>query len=169
MLNGLMLVFEPVATWDRLARKRPGVGYVLSVLVLPLLLLAALVEGYGLTRWGKFVGEVPRLKKWTLQETLLFQGGQLLLLLFFLVVSVKLINSLAATSPWVPWGIGMALTIAVLYHGVPRMMDPDPAHAFGLYLMSCLVLVLSTGLFRFLTSWYLAGKFGELNINLFGP
>jgi len=47
----------------------------------------------------------------------------------------------------------------VLYQGVPRMMEPDPPHAFGLYLMSSLLLLFITGLARFVTAWYLQGKF----------
>ena len=64
--------------------------------------------------------------------------------------------------PWVTWSIGILLSIAVLYHGVPRMMQPDPSHAFGLFLMSSLLLLLITGLVRFVTIWYLQGKFTTL-------
>ena len=60
------------------------------------------------------------------------------------------------------WAIGIILSIAVLYHGVPRMMEPDPSHAFGLYFMSALLLVLVTGLVRFVTAAYLQGKFPKL-------
>ena len=58
--------------------------------------------------------------------------------------------------------IGICLSVAVLYHGVPRMMEPDPPHAFGLFLMSSLLLALVTGLVRFATAAYLSGKFSKL-------
>jgi hypothetical protein len=45
---------------------------------------------------------------------------------------------------------------------LPRVMEPDPPHAFGLYLMSSLLLILITGLARFVTAWYLAGKLARL-------
>ena len=61
------------------------------------------------------------------------------------------------------WAIGIVLSIAVLYHGVPRMMEPDPSHAFGLFLMSSLLLVLITGMVRFVTWWYLAGKSSKVD------
>jgi hypothetical protein len=61
--------------------------------------------------------------------------------------------------PWVTWSVGIILSIAVLYHGVPRMMEPDPSHAFGLFLMSSLLVLLITGLTRFVTIWYLQGRF----------
>jgi hypothetical protein len=66
-------------------------------------------------------------------------------------------------SPWLTWGIGIALSSATLYHGLPRVMKPDPPHAFGLYLMSFLFLAIITGLACFLTAWYLQGKFASLD------
>ena len=75
---------------------------------------------------------------------------------------LRLFDAFSGVSPWVTWAIGIILSIAVLYQGVPRMMEPDPAHAFGLYLMSALLLVLVTGLARFVTAAYLQGKFPKL-------
>ena len=71
---------------------------------------------------------------------------------------LRLLDAFPSVPPWVPWSIGILLSIGALYHGVPRMMEPDPAHAFGLFLMSSLVLLLVTGLVRFVTWWYLEGK-----------
>jgi hypothetical protein len=78
---------------------------------------------------------------------------------FFLL---RLLDMAPGISPWAAWGIGIILSGAVLYQGVPRMMAPDPSHAFGLYLMSVLLLVLMTGLVRFVTAAYLQGKFPKL-------
>ena len=72
---------------------------------------------------------------------------------------LHLLNAVKDISPWMTWAIGIILSMAVLYQGVPRMMEPDPPHAFGLYLMSSLLLLFVTGLARFLTAWYLQGKF----------
>ena len=71
----------------------------------------------------------------------------------------RLLDGLKDVPAWASWGIGIVLSIAVLYHGVWRMMEPDPPHAFGLYLMSSLLLLFITGLARFVTAWYLQGKF----------
>ncbi|MEI9959988.1 MAG: hypothetical protein WDM76_02310 [Limisphaerales bacterium] len=57
----------------------------------------------------------------------------------------------------VAWGIGIVLSVVILYHGVPLVMMPDPPHAFGLYLMSSLLLIMVTGLERFVTMWCLGG------------
>jgi hypothetical protein len=75
---------------------------------------------------------------------------------------LRLLDAFQGVSFWVSWSIGIILTVAVMYHGVPRMMEPDPSHAFGLYLMSALLLVLVTGLVRFVTGSYLQGKFPVL-------
>ena len=75
---------------------------------------------------------------------------------------LRLLDAFSVISPWVSWSIGILLSVAVLYNGVPRMMEPDPAHAFGLFLMSALLLVLVSGLVRFVTASYLQGKFPKL-------
>jgi hypothetical protein len=65
-------------------------------------------------------------------------------------------------TPWLPWMLGVLLMTTVLYHGVPRVMEPDPSHAFGLFLSTWLVLALTTGILRFATASFLAGKFPAL-------
>jgi len=75
---------------------------------------------------------------------------------------LRLLDAFASTSPWATWAIwavGIALCVSILYQGVPRIMMPDPPHAFGLYLMSALLLVIISGLARFITAWYLEGHF----------
>jgi hypothetical protein len=72
---------------------------------------------------------------------------------------LRLLDAFPSFSPWITWSIGIVLCVSVLYQGVPRMMTPDPPHAFGLYLMSALLLVIITGLARFVTAWYLQGRF----------
>ena len=74
----------------------------------------------------------------------------------------RLLDAFPAVSPWLSWSIGIILSIGALYQGLPRILEPDPPHAFGLYLMSSILLLLITGLFRFLTAWYLQGKFIKL-------
>jgi hypothetical protein len=77
---------------------------------------------------------------------------------------MRLLDAFAGISPWVSWTIGIMLSIAVLYHGVPRMMEPDPSHAFGLFFMSALLLLLLTGMVRYVTGEYLQGKFPKLEV-----
>jgi hypothetical protein len=61
-------------------------------------------------------------------------------------------------SPWTTWGIGVVLTIWILYQGIPRVMQPDPTHAFGVYISAMFVVVLTSGLARLITALYLLGS-----------
>jgi hypothetical protein len=71
---------------------------------------------------------------------------------------LRLLDALPRMNPWVSWGIGIALTIWVLYQAVPCVLRPDPPQAFGIYIGSIIVMVLSTGVVRLLTGWYLLGS-----------
>jgi hypothetical protein len=75
---------------------------------------------------------------------------------------LRLFDAFTGISPWASWGIGIALSIAVLYQGLPRSMTPDPSHAFGLYIISSLLLLLITGVARFVTAGYLQGEYPKL-------
>jgi hypothetical protein len=75
---------------------------------------------------------------------------------------LRFLDAFREVSPWVTFSIGILLSIGTLYHGLPRIMMPDPPHAFGLYLMGSILLALAMGLARFVTVWYLEGRFSEL-------
>ncbi|TAK93553.1 MAG: DUF1282 domain-containing protein [Verrucomicrobia bacterium] len=64
--------------------------------------------------------------------------------------------------PWVAWGVGIVLVGRALYDGVPQVLLPDPPNAFGLYLMTLLLLATTTGLARFFTTLYLDGELPRL-------
>ena len=76
--------------------------------------------------------------------------------------AINIFNMFPAISPWLTWLVGFALAAGVLYHGIPPVMQPDPPHAFGLYLTSTLLLFVITGMVRFFTAWYLQGRFKPL-------
>lgn len=195
MIKALLLIFDPMATWEGILRDRRTVIAILLMYLVPLLLITSFCEGYGLVHWGKWQSDFGRLKKFTTSEVVVVETVQVALSLFIVFIGANLLKSIGETfhgrhtynqafttvayslgplftlrlldafsgiSPWVAWSIGVLLSIAVLYHGVPRMMEPDPSHAFGLYLMSALLLVLVTGLVRFVTGSYLQGKFPVL-------
>ena len=75
----------------------------------------------------------------------------------------RLLDAFPTVSPWLTWGLGILLSISILYSGIPLIMRPDPPHALGLYLMSSLFLLFTTGLARFVTAWYLQGEFTKLD------
>ena len=76
---------------------------------------------------------------------------------------LRLFDAFPGVSPWLTWLVGIVLCVAVLYSGIPLIMRPDPPHALGLYLMTSMFLFMITGLLRFVTTWYLMGKFGKLD------
>lgn len=70
---------------------------------------------------------------------------------------LHLLDAAPQMNPLITWGIGIGLTIWVLYQGIPRVMEPDPTHAFGLYLATIMVAVLTSAVVRLLTGMYLLG------------
>jgi hypothetical protein len=78
------------------------------------------------------------------------------------VFLLRFFNAFTLISPWMSWAVGILLALAALYHGLPLVMQPDPPQAFGLYVMTALMLFSITGLMGFITAWYLQGKFTKL-------
>ena len=74
----------------------------------------------------------------------------------------RLLNAFSEVNPWLSWAIGILLSIALLYHGVPIVMEPDPAHAFGLYVITSLMVFMTTGMLELITAFYLHGNFPKL-------
>jgi hypothetical protein len=70
---------------------------------------------------------------------------------------VRFLDYGGSIHPIVTWIIGIALTMWVLYQGIPRVMQPDPTHAFGVYLSAMIVVILTSGLERLMTAMYVLG------------
>jgi hypothetical protein len=70
---------------------------------------------------------------------------------------LRLCDAAPNMPPWASFAIGIVLTVATLYHGIP-VLDPDPPHAFGLYLCSALSLACLSAITRYLTLMVLAQK-----------
>ena len=71
---------------------------------------------------------------------------------------LRLLDVFPAVNPWLTWGVGILLCVTTLYHGLPRVIQPDPSQAFGLFIMCSVLFASVTGLERFVTVWYLAGR-----------
>ena len=193
MIKVFFLIFEPSATWDRIAQARRSFAFVLCLHLMPMIILATAVEGWGLHEWGKWQ---PRFQKFrdfsqTPGTIITFEVIQALLLLLMVLLSALLLLKISQTfhsrrtyldafttmaygyspvlltrlldagpmmSPWTSWAIGIMLTVWILYQGIPRVMQPDPTHAFGLYLSGMFVVVLTSAMARLLTALYLLGE-----------
>jgi hypothetical protein len=124
---------------------------------------AAVFEAMELLLMGAVIALCAHMIK-ALSET--FRGGQTYTQAFKVVIYglspvflFRLLDAVPSMNLWVPWIMGMMLCIKILYIGVPRVMQPDPPHAFGLFVMSSLLLTMVTGLERYLTASFLAGHF----------
>lgn len=78
------------------------------------------------------------------------------------LLTLRLGDLIVGLNAWVPWAVGIVLTIGVLYLGLPCLLKPDPPHAFGLYVMTSLTLVVMFGLWRLITWQYFLGRFPAL-------
>jgi hypothetical protein len=147
-----------LARWPRPGDIRPLAALPVGQVVLFeagqfLLLMAMVFIGAELLKW---VGESVRHGR---TYTRAFATVAYGLAPFFLL---RFLDAWHGVSPWVTWSIGMVLSLSVLYHGVPRMMEPSAPNAFGLYLMSATLIVLTSGLVRLVTSCYLEGRFSRI-------
>jgi uncharacterized membrane protein YidH (DUF202 family) len=79
---------------------------------------------------------------------------------------LRVMDAAPMMSPWAGWIFGILLAIWTLYQGLPRVLQPDPTHAFGLYLSTIIVIVLTSGMERELTSLYLQGNFDVHHFSL---
>lgn len=79
------------------------------------------------------------------------------------LLSLRLLDGLSSINGWVAWGIGLALTLAVLYHGLPCILRPDPPHAFGLYFNTCVTVIVATGLLRLVVVYLWEGRLKGLS------
>lgn len=63
---------------------------------------------------------------------------------------------------WVPWAVGIVLMVSVLYLGLPCLLRPDPPHAFGLYVMTSLTLVVVNAIMRLFIYFFHKGNFPKI-------
>jgi len=70
----------------------------------------------------------------------------------------RLSHSVPFLQWWMVWFAGICLTLAVLYCGLVRVMQPDPTHALGLYFMTAGLLVVTTFLGQLVASLVLKSK-----------
>jgi hypothetical protein len=76
---------------------------------------------------------------------------------------VHLSDAFPSLNPWVSFGIGIVLSIATIYSGVPRLMQPDPPHAFGVFITSAMLLIGLTGIARLISLLVLIGRVNEFS------
>ncbi len=68
-------------------------------------------------------------------------------------------DGIPALPTWICFGIGAAIAVSLLYHGVAQLMQPEQTKGFGLYLISMVLIVICTGLSHFISIEVLHGRF----------
>lgn len=190
MIKAIMLIFEPVLTWDRIAQAQRSFQFVLMFFLVPTILLSVGGEMAGIFYLGR-PHELGESVKLPMLRVAAYAAAQLVASFAVVFIGAKMVKSVAETfqnrnnyaqcfrlvayalsplflvrlcdafpfmNPWASFGIGIVLCIATLYHGIPKVLLPDPPHAFGLYVVSTLLLTGVTGLARFLTWLIIAGR-----------
>jgi hypothetical protein len=95
--------------------------------------------------------------------------AQSLTVLFFAMgpmYLVELFNGFLNMYVWLTWLAGIYLVVGTLYHGLPRIMQPDPPAAMGLYFGSASLVFLLMFIGRLVTYYYLEGRFKVLERHL---
>jgi Yip1 domain len=191
MFKVFFLIFDPGATWDKVAQKKRGLFFILTTYLVPMILLVTAAEGWSIFNYGKWQPRFSIFKHFTLPEIKAFEVTQavaLLALVFlaalllhvagntfhgrrsyrqaFAVVAygfsplllARLLDVAPQVSPWASWALGLGLMIWILYQGIPRVLEPDPTHTFGIYLTAIMVMVLTSGVARIFATMYLQGE-----------
>ncbi len=84
--------------------------------------------------------------------------GKCLLMLSYGFCAVALgwfFDAIPPLNSWIGWSFGMVLAVSILYHGVALVLKPDQTKGFGLYLMSVMVLLASSGLAQYAALFFL--------------
>jgi hypothetical protein len=92
MIKALFLILRPGPTWERVAENGRGMGFIFVFYLLPMLLVVAAAEGFGLVHWG-----VPQMgsgviKKPTVNEAVIYEAAQSLLMLLVILIGTALIK-----------------------------------------------------------------------------
>lgn len=97
MIKAVLLLFEPLRTWEQIALAQRSVRTIFLTYVLPLLLITSLAEAYGMIHWGDWRGDVVAIKKFNLSEAIGFQIAQMIVSLSTLFLGTKMLKNLGET------------------------------------------------------------------------
>jgi hypothetical protein len=94
----------------------------------------------------------------TFQDRLTFlQAYTTVAYAFCPMLLVRFLDYGGSVNPLATWLLGLAITVWILYSGIPRVMKTDPTHAFGVYISAVIVITMTSGLARLLTAMYVLG------------
>jgi hypothetical protein len=153
MIKAVLLVLEPLRTWEQIALAGRSVGRIFLTYVVPLLLLTSVIEAWGMIKWGDWRGDVIKLYQFKLPEAVGFQLVQWVVHLITLFLGARMLKNLGETFHGrhtyqqaftaVAYGLGPFWSLRVL-DAFPSV-NPWVSYALGMILM---VVVLYHGIPR---------------------
>ena len=129
MIKALLLILDPIRTWERIVVARRRWQLNLLLYFIPFLAVVTVAEGYGIKRWGKPRGEFARIQPVSPTQIVTYETAQVLLSLFIIFLMARLIKSLGETFHG-RHTFGQTFTVAV--YGVSpilllRLLDAFPS------------------------------------------
>jgi hypothetical protein len=77
---------------------------------------------------------------------------------FMPIFLMRIPDGIPQINTWICWGVGAALSMRILYHGVGVWMKPEQTKGFGLFLVSVVYTFVLSGLVHFAAIQVLHGK-----------
>lgn len=74
------------------------------------------------------------------------------------ILLARYLDAIPGLNTWVCWSLGVLVGLSVLYHGVALTLKPEQTKGFGLFLVSLILVLLSSGLSHFIALAVLQGK-----------
>ncbi len=74
------------------------------------------------------------------------------------IILSRILDGVPQLNTWVCWVLGAVVSVSVLYHGIGMVLRPDQTKGFGLYLIACIIVVLTSALAHFAALAVLHGK-----------
>ena len=77
---------------------------------------------------------------------------------FMPIFLLRVLDGIPQVNTWICWGIGAALSLRILYHGVALWLKPEQTKGFGVFLVSIVYTFVLSGLVHFAAIQVLHGK-----------
>jgi len=74
MIRALSLVWDPATVWENIARDRKSLGFVFTAYFLPVMLIAALGEGFTLAQWRAWTAGPHGMMRFDLGQIIIFEA-----------------------------------------------------------------------------------------------
>ena len=144
MLKVFFLIFDPGATWEKIAQKSRGWFFILVTCLLPIIALVTVAEGWSIHKYGKWQPKFDRYKQFSDPEIKAFESTQALSLTVMVFLAALLLHVAGNTFHGkrayrqafavVAYGFSPLLLVRLL--DAAPLMNPWTTWALGIGLMT---------------------------------